>query len=68
MDFLGLHKPLCQNDVDFLNRLNSILDHYLSTNQNIIPIGNFNLYVKNTHLEATLENYDLSSLINKPTT
>ena len=66
MAFFGLHKPICQNNVTFLNRLNSIFDHYLSTNQNIILIRNFNIYFKNTHLEAALENYDLSSLINKP--
>ena len=29
--------------------------------------GDFNLCVENTHLEATLENYDLDNLINMPT-
>ena len=53
--------------IGFLNRINPVLDHYLTTYENIILIGNFNLCVENTHLEATLENYDLNNLINKPT-
>ena len=64
--FLGICKPPCQNDIEFLNQINSILDHYLTTYGNIL-IGNFNLCVDYTHLEATLENYDLSNLINKTT-
>ena len=65
--FLGIHKPPCQNDIEFLNRINSILDHHLRTYENIILIRDFNLCVENTHLEATLENYDLNNLINMPT-
>ena len=65
--FLGIYKSPCQNGIEFPNRINSILDHYLTTYENIILIGDFNLCVENTHLEATLENYDLSNLINKPT-
>ena len=42
-------------------------DHYLTIYENIILIGDFNLRVENTHLEATLENYDLNNLINTPT-
>ena len=61
-----MYKPTFQNDIEFLNRINSILDHYLTTYENIILIRDFNLCVENTHLETTLENYDLSSLINKP--
>ena len=64
--FLGIYKPPCQNDIEFLNLINSILDHYLTRYENIILIADFNLYVENTHLETTLENYDLNDLINKP--
>ena len=49
------------------NRVNSILNYYLSSYGNIILIGDFVLCVKNTHSEATLENCDMSGLINKPT-
>ena len=65
--FLGINKLPCQNDIEFLNRINSVLDHYLRTYENIILIGDFNLCGENTHLEDTLENCDLSNLINKPT-
>ena len=34
--FLGLCKPPFQNDVEFLNTANSVLDDYSSTNANII--------------------------------
>ena len=61
--FLGIYKPLCQNDIEFLNRISSTLVHYLTTYENIILIGDFNLCVENIHLEATLENYDLDNLI-----
>ena len=64
--FLGIYKPPCQNDIEFLSLINSILDHYLTRYENIILIADFNLYVENTHLEATLENYDLNDPINKP--
>ena len=50
--FLGIYKPSCQHDIEFLNRINSILDYYLKTHENIILIGDFNLCVENTHLEA----------------
>ena len=51
--FLGIYKPPCQNDIEFLNRKNSILDHYLTTYENIILIGDLNLCIENTHLEAS---------------
>ena len=65
--FRHMYKPTCQSDIEFLNRINSIFDHCLATYENIILIGNFNLCVENTHFETTLENYDLSNLINEPT-
>ena len=65
--FLGIYKQPCQIDIEFLNQIYSILDHYLTTYENIILIGGFNLCVENTHLEATLENYDLNNPTNKPT-
>ena len=51
--FQGICKPPCQNDTEFPNRLNSILDHYLTTHENIILIGDFNLCLENTYLETT---------------
>ena len=66
--FQGIYKPpSCQNDIEFLNQINSILDQYLTTYEKIIMIWDFNLCIENTHLEAALESYDLNNLINKST-
>ena len=46
--FLSIYEPPCQNAIKFLNRINVILDHYLTTYKNIILIGDFNLCVENT--------------------
>ena len=64
MTFYGIYKSPFQNDIEFLKRINSILDHHLTTYENIILIRDFNFCVENTHLEATLENYDLHNRIN----
>ena len=63
--FLGMYKSPCKNDSEFLNRIISILTHFLTTFENVIQIGDFNSCVENIHLGATLE-HDLSNLINKP--
>ena len=65
--FLGIKKPLCQNNIEFLNRINSVLDHYLTIYENIILIGDLNLCAENTHLEVTIENYNLNNLTSKAT-
>ena len=65
--FLGIKKPLCQNNIEFLNRINSVLDHYLTIHENIILIGDLNLCAENTHLEVTIENYNLNNLTSKAT-
>ena len=65
--FLGIYKPPCQNDIEVLNQINSVVDHYWTTYENVILTGDFNLCIENIHLETSLENYDLNNLINKPT-
>ena len=55
---LALYKP------PFLNRANSVLDHYLLTYANIILIVDFNFCVENINFEANLENNNLSTLTN----
>ena len=56
-----------QNDIEFLNRISSMINFYLRTYENILTIGDFNLSIDNSHLEALMQGYDLSSLIKKPT-
>ena len=56
-----------QNDIEFLRKISLILDYYLPTYENFVVIGDFNLPVENSHLEAIIQAYDLSSLKKKPT-
>ena len=58
----------CASKPNKLN-LNNILliTQLLTTYGNTILTGDFNLCVENTYFEATLETYDLSILITKPT-
>ena len=44
-----------------------ILDHYLPTYEHFMAIDDFNLPAENSHLEAIIQAYDLSSLIQKTT-
>ena len=52
---------------EFLNRISLIIDYHLQTYENILAIGDFNLFVDNSNLEAFMQAYDFSSLIKKPT-
>ena len=65
--FLGIYKPPPQNDIELLRRMSLILNYYLPTYENFKVIGDFHLPVGNSHLEAIIQAYDLSSLIKKPT-
>ena len=53
--FLGIYKPPSQNDIEFLRRISLILDYYLPTCVNFVVIGDFNLPVENSHLEAIIQ-------------
>ena len=63
---LGIYKPP-QNLIEFLNIISLIIDYYLQTHENILAIGDFNLPVDNSDLEAFMQAYDFSSLIKKTT-
>ena len=52
-----------QNDSEFLRRISLILDYYLPTYGNFVVIGDFNLPVENSHLEAIILAYALSRLV-----
>ena len=64
---LGIYKSLSRNVIEFLNRISLIIEYYLQMYENILAIGDFNLSVGNSHLEAFMQAYDFSSLIKKPT-
>ena len=63
---LETYKPP-QNDIEFLNRISLFIDYYLRTNENILAIGDINVSVDNSHLEAFMQAYDFRSLIKRPT-
>ena len=66
--FLGVYMPLSQNDIEFLRRISLILEYfYLPVYENFVVIGDFNLPVENSNLEAIIQAYDSSSFIKKPT-
>ena len=48
--FLGIYKPHSQNDIEFLNRISSIIAYYLRTYVNILATDDLNLSVDNSHL------------------
>ena len=48
--FLGVYKPPNQNDIEFLNRIESILDYYSQKYENVTIIGDFNITTENTYL------------------
>ena len=64
---MAIYKPPSQNDIVFLRRISLIIDDYLPKHENFVVIGDFNLPAENSHLEAMIQAYDLSSLIKKPT-
>ena len=45
---LEIYKPPSQNDIEFLDRISSIVDYYLRTYKNILAVGDFNLSVHNS--------------------
>ena len=53
--FLGIYKSPSQNDIEFLRIISLILDYYLPTYENFVVIGDFNLPVENSHLEAIIQ-------------
>ena len=44
-----------------------IIDYYSPKYENLILIGDFNVYTENQHLDALIQAYNLNDLINKPT-
>ena len=64
---LAIYKPSFQNVIEFRNRISFIMDYYLQAYEKMLAIGDFNLSVDNSHLEAFMQAYDFSSLIKKPT-
>ena len=65
--FLGVYKPPKQNDIEFLNRIGTILDYYSQKYDNVTIAGDFNITTGNTHLQSIMQASSLSNLIKEPT-
>ena len=64
---LDIYKPTKQDNSEFLEIMNILLDDYTETYENIITLGDFNLTVENPQLNGFIQLHDMSHLINKPT-
>ena len=60
--FLGIYKPLSQNDIEFLRRISLILDYYLPKYENFVVIGDFNLSVEQSYQKTNLLSISYSKL------
>ena len=65
--FLGIYKPPNQNDIEFLNRNEAILDDYSQKCDNATIIGDFDITTENTHLQSMMQAHNSDNLIKKPT-
>ena len=61
---LGIYKLSSQNDIEFLNRISSIIGYYLRIYENILAMVESKLSFDKSHLEAFIQAYDF---IKKPT-
>ena len=64
---LGIYKPAKQDNSEFSEIMNILLDDYTETYENIITLGDFNLTAENPQLNSFMQLHDMSHLINKPT-
>ena len=60
--FLGIYKPLSQNDIEFLRRISLILDYYLPKYEKFVVIGDFNLSVEQSYQKTNLLSISYSKL------
>ena len=64
---LGIYKPPKQDNSEFLETMNILLNDYTETYENIIILGDFNMTVENPPLNGFMKLDDMPHLINEPT-
>ena len=64
---IGVYKPPSQSECDFVNTLQQSLSSLSQKYERFIIIGDLNMKIENEHLSSLIENFDLHSLISKPT-
>ena len=61
------YKPTSQNEEFFISNLSKTINAFSTKYDNILLMGDFNLTIKNKHLEELLNLFNLKSLISSPT-
>ena len=62
---LGIYKPPKQDNSEFLEPTNVLLNDYIETYENIIILGDFNMTVENPQLNGFMQLHCMSHLINE---
>ena len=65
--FVGFYKPPSQNEEFFISNLSKTINAFSAKYENILLMGDFNLTIKNKHLEELLNLFNLKSLVSSPT-
>ena len=65
--FVGIYKPPSQNEEFFISNLSKIINAFSTKYDNISFLGDFDLTIKNKHLEELLSLFNIKSLISSPT-
>ena len=64
---LGIYKPPKQDNSEFLDTINILLNDNTETYENIIILGDFNMTIENRQLNGFMQLHDMSHFINEPT-
>ena len=65
--FVGFYKPPSQNEEFFISNLSKTINAFSTKYENILLMGDFNLTIKNKHLEELLNLFNLKSLVSSLT-
>ena len=65
--FVGCYKPPSQNEESFISNLSKTINAFSAKYDNIMYMGDFNLTIKNKHLEDLLSLFNTKSLNSSPT-
>ena len=63
--FLAVYKSPNQNDIEFLNKIGAILDHYWKKYDNAFIIVDFNMTVEGKHLQRMMQVYNLDNIVKR---
>ena len=64
---LGVYKPPIQSDSEFAEEIIRTLNHYVSSFENILLLGDLNMTTENLHLHNLIQIFNLNALIKTPT-